>query len=825
MALGLLGACALTSSPATAASAASASASAAPGTGYGPASAMHVQVTGTASTGLAAQIYDGSTFVSKRGMDGTDLTATPLTIGPDLVTSAQTGELDWQGPVEADVGNIPGTVTPATLANGTSAVHWVQPAETNETWIYYVPSGIVQGDTYNATIMVQGTGNIYFNFYNGKTNDTTGVVTLSSDIPQTYTISQLTIPTGTQTATPRLQLEEQAGAGPVDLYASDAVVQQVTAGSPEAMQNQYTAARYDPRSRTLTLSGAVSAVGSATLSRSETYRFVNSEVIDSTVRVSSTGPVELYFSPYTDFPSVWQTLSPDGPATSLDTATSPIPILGASDGDYIYGVASGSTLQSPLPGYNTPHLVISGSRLAAPQMGTPTGQITLDAGAAGDSDSGTWRTVFFRSAPSTYGFELAGEVAMAEALGFTTQNSPGVGPAPRGADPTGSNLPAAELPRLASADLGLIMRATSYWLQLRNKLGDVSVTPSMHYAPDTWMRDSFFTDMALTGSTTLGNEAETALMNTYTGQTTAAGRVPLTVGGVDVWFYDESGLLYLIRLYRDLKVLHLNVGGPAALTTAANVLSFVNASQVSDGTFNQGAGGQTYGSWLDGYLYPPDSVDAYDQGLYVVALMAAQRLGLAVTGQQIAQAEAVYRSLWDPQTGYVRWLSGTTDKSPDVLVGDAMSLYLFNQPLLPAREVVSTLNAQTWTPYGMEVLAAQDGSYLPATDFSAFSGIPGGVGDPGGVYQNGGSWFLWEYLAEYAAYRMGDRDAASLMARSAADEVAVTPMSKEFKLTASDPAYPYPLGSSELIRQGYGWNAAFVAFALSLQDGARLGRP
>lgn len=791
---------------------------AAPGTGYGPADAMHVQVTGDATTGLAAQIYDGGTFVSKRGMDGTDLTATPLTIGPNLATSDQTGGLDWQGPVEASVGTIPGTITPATLPDGTSAVHWVQPAEANQTWIYYVPSGIVQGDTYSASITVQGTGSIYFNFYNGKANNTTGVVNLSSNAPQTFTINQLAIPTGTQTATPRLQVEEQAGAGPLDLYVSDAVVQQVTAGTPEALQNNYTTASYDQRSRTLTLSGAVSMVGSATVTRSETYRFVNSKVIDASLRVSATGPVEVYFSAYTDFPSTWQFLSPDGPATSLDTATSPLPILGASDGDYIYGVASGSTAHYPLPGYNTPHLVISGSRLAAPQIGSRTAQVMLGTGGSSKT-SGTWRTVFFRSAPSTYGFELAGEAAMAEALGFTRQNSPGIGSVPPGADPTGSNLPDTELPQLAAADLGLISRATSYWLELLNKLGDISVTPSMHYAPNSWMRDSFFTDMALTGDTKLGNQAETALMNRYTGQTTAAGRVPLTVGGVDAWFNDESGVLYLIRLYRDLDVLHLKVGGTATMATAATVLSFINTNQVIDGAFNPGTGGggQTYGSWLDGYLYPPQSVNGYDQGLYVVALTAAQRLGLPVTGQQIAQAEAAYKALWDPQAGYVRWLSGTTDKSPDVLVGDAMSLYLFNRPLLPAREVISTLNTQTWTPYGMEVLAQQDGSFLPASDFSAFSGIPGGAGDPGGVYQNGGSWFLWEYLAEYAAYRQGDHQAASLMARSAANEVAVTPMSKEFKLTAADSAYPYPLGSSELIRQGYGWNTAYVAFALSLR--------
>ena len=222
------------------------------------------------------------------------------------------------------------------------------------------------------------------------------------------------------------------------------------------------------------------------MSRSETYRFVNPEVADATVSVSSTSPVELYYSPYTNFPSGWQTMSPDGPTASLDTASSPLPVPGASDGQHVYGVASGSTLGYPAPGYNAPHLVISGSRLAPPQVGTQASPVTF--GARGH---GTWRTVFFRAADSSYGFELGGELAMAEALGFSLQDSPAPGAVPRSADATGSNLPASELPRLASAGLGLVSRATSYWLELQNTLGDVSVTPSMHYAPGTWMRDSF----------------------------------------------------------------------------------------------------------------------------------------------------------------------------------------------------------------------------------------------------------------------------------------------------------------------------------------------
>ncbi|HEV2375394.1 MAG TPA: hypothetical protein VGS19_24940 [Streptosporangiaceae bacterium] len=41
-----------------------------------------------------------------------------------------------------------------------------------------------------------------------------------------------------------------------------------------------------------------------------------------------------------------------------------------------------------------------------------------------------------------------------------------------------------------------------------------------------------------------------------------------------------------------------------------------------------------------------------------------------------------------------------------------------------------------------------------------------GVQELGGWYQNGGSWFLWTYLAEYAAARSGDTAAAADIQRS-----------------------------------------------------------
>jgi len=392
-------------------------------------------------------------------------------------------------------------------------------------------------------------------------------------------------------------------------------------------------------------------------------------------------------------------------------------------------------------------------------------------------------------------------------------------------------------PTYTDSEFCIIAKVTAYWDRETASTGGQTLVPSSYYGPSMYMRDSFWTSLGLAG-TPYQDATETSVMNTWTSAIPASGQVPDSVGGPS--FPDESGLYYLIRMARDTNQLHLKAGSKAV---AQAVLDYIQDNQVSNGAF-QTAAPADYGngsdispdSWLDGFLYPAGSVDAYDQGLYVVALEAAKRLGLGVTTAQVDQADAVYRGLYNPQLGYLTWLSGTSYKSPDVLAGDALSLYLYNRPLLPVADVTSTLNAQADTKYGTKDLATEGGGYLPASDFltlqTTAQGVVNPTTEPAGWYQNGGSWFLWTYLAEYAAMRGGDTAAAADIARTVSQQLEVTPLSKEFQLTTKnpgdisvDPAYPYPLGSSGLARQGFGWNAAYAALEASLATAPALRAP
>jgi hypothetical protein len=171
--------------------------------------------------------------------------------------------------------------------------------------------------------------------------------------------------------------------------------------SPARLHNRYTKLTYSPATRTLRLSGAVNVVDGTTVSRFETYRFVGQETVASTVGVRSGRPALAWYSPYTDFPPNWEPMWAGGyaryynsPSNDDNAQDSPIPVLGESNGRYVYGMASGATWDYPVPGYNTPHLLINYDRLAAPKMGTQANPLQLRPGVAQQ-----WETVFFRSRP------------------------------------------------------------------------------------------------------------------------------------------------------------------------------------------------------------------------------------------------------------------------------------------------------------------------------------------------------------------------------------------------------------------------------------------
>ncbi|MBR7831812.1 GH92 family glycosyl hydrolase, partial [Actinospica durhamensis] len=143
--------------------------------------------------------------------------------GANLLGDTPTAQLSWQGPVANGVGSVPGTITPTTTPSGASAVEWTESDAAPNTWIWTdPPAQLPAGQYYQAQITLQGTGDVYIDFWNGEQDLVSATVTLTGT-PQTLTV-QGEVP---EAASTHLQIRT-ADAGPVDLYASAATVQLLT---------------------------------------------------------------------------------------------------------------------------------------------------------------------------------------------------------------------------------------------------------------------------------------------------------------------------------------------------------------------------------------------------------------------------------------------------------------------------------------------------------------------------------------------------------------------------------------------------------------------
>jgi hypothetical protein len=119
---------------------------------------------------------------------------------------------------------VPGTITPdVTTPQGASAVEWTETDAAPNTWIWVNPTADLAGNQmYQASITLQGSGDVYLDFYNGQEDLVSETVQLTSS-PVTLSL-QGEVPSDYSTP---LQVRT-AAAGPVDLYASGASIQLLT---------------------------------------------------------------------------------------------------------------------------------------------------------------------------------------------------------------------------------------------------------------------------------------------------------------------------------------------------------------------------------------------------------------------------------------------------------------------------------------------------------------------------------------------------------------------------------------------------------------------
>jgi hypothetical protein len=121
--------------------------------------------------------------------------------------------------VQNGVGSVPGTIAPTTTPAGASAIGWTETNAAPDTWIWVDPPvPLPAGQSYQASITLEGHGRVHLDFWNGQADLTSATVTLTGT-PQTLSV-QGAVPSAADT---HLQVRT-ADTGPVDLEASAASI-------------------------------------------------------------------------------------------------------------------------------------------------------------------------------------------------------------------------------------------------------------------------------------------------------------------------------------------------------------------------------------------------------------------------------------------------------------------------------------------------------------------------------------------------------------------------------------------------------------------------
>lgn len=233
--------------------------------------------------------------------------------------------------------------------------------------------------------------------------------------------------------------------------------------------------------------------------------------------------------------------------------------------------------------------------------------------------------------------------------------------------------------------------------------------------------------------------------------------------------YAENALIFLIWSYRLKKK-----GGRPDEERINDAIEYISA-HVKNGTYITGEEEKlAYRSWYDLCSFENDDVVSYNQGLFVVAIMAAKALGINIPFDE-KEANKRYNELFNVEKGYFPLsMKKTQILSLDPTVGDLLAYFLFDKKLLKDKNVVAhyrkTFQVSN-TVYGAKITCRENGEYCTLDDYSAYGEYDCGLEHATkGDYSWGGSYYLYEMLFHMAAYIHGEKQAEdNMIERSAID--------------------------------------------------------
>ena len=268
------------------------------------------------------------------------------------------------------------------------------------------------------------------------------------------------------------------------------------------------------------------------------------------------------------------------------------------------------------------------------------------------------------------------------------------------------------------------------------------VVAGIEYANTQYFRDSFY---------------QTMILDDYTSDQ--------CYRALDYEFKDaENPMVYLIWSYRIFK--HgKEFNKKRADQAFATVMQCMDKFTADGGYYPNCREDCSFRNWFDICCYEKDDVDAYSQGLCVCALESAKRLGYDI-GDRKEKAIARYLSLFNGE--YIPMSEKKQFLALDITVGEVLYYVLFDELFIPDEMVEKTYrricDGASKTPYGIKIVSAPDGSYLPVEAFGLNGYVHSGFDTiETGRYANGGSYHVYEMLFHIAAHLHGIADAEKNM--------------------------------------------------------------